>query len=566
MSVNDIQSNGRRLGAIDEHGYDTFWGCPQAGSSQRKGLNGVATFARKGLTEGAISRVFQDNSLDNEGRCIMTDHGDFVIFNVYVPFSGVDYVRLAYKMKLLKALRSAMQLQRTMGKHVILVGDMNITLRGIDCCQFSRVVNMEKEIEQFDTSKSSCFLSEEARVRVQYIWTTLQEAWLGVKSSLRNSRTVEKFPDGREQIRVISPSGKELRLGKKSSSVSLFDFNLEEYRVNDIDDCDGGHLARRANTLSVDEWREIFSKLAIGGCNLQEEDWRLVADVWGMPKHSPCSTEWLEKLLIEDDMIDSFGETHPYAHGRYTCWNQQENCRYSNEGARLDYILVDKKIWTFPRQKRHTLAGYTTKGIEHKEPQSLPNRTQIGLEHLAALNAATANMKFCEAPKDGGGLPEAVSEAYDEQFNCGNGNTIGKITDTLHSINTIYFLPYHVTSLSLNVSYRFLLLVYTPPEFSDHVAVQCIIQGTCVEHVIRSDLATKSCQPHLKQSLLTSFFSSGTSTMNGNHVQAESSIKDSSAILSLKSKHRNEPTETVTSKKQKILDERKRCFFQPKSK
>jgi exonuclease III len=57
----------------------------------------VATFARSGLTLAATATAFGDSSLDSEGRCIMTDHGSFVLFNVYVPYSGFEYVRLAYK-------------------------------------------------------------------------------------------------------------------------------------------------------------------------------------------------------------------------------------------------------------------------------------------------------------------------------------------------------------------------------------------------------------------------------------------------------------------------------------
>jgi len=121
VSAEELAAKARNLGALEE-GYDTFWAWPRprggAGGGQRKGLNGVCTFAQSGLTLGASSTVLGDSSLDCEGRCIMTDHGSFVLFNVYVPYSGLDYVRLAYKMKLLKALRAAMQKQRALGKHV----------------------------------------------------------------------------------------------------------------------------------------------------------------------------------------------------------------------------------------------------------------------------------------------------------------------------------------------------------------------------------------------------------------------------------------------------------------
>ena len=83
ISKEDLEMNALKLGALNEK-YDTFWAYMQLGSQQKKGLNGVATFSRKGRTVKATAQIFQESVLDSEGRCIMTDHGNFVIFNVYV--------------------------------------------------------------------------------------------------------------------------------------------------------------------------------------------------------------------------------------------------------------------------------------------------------------------------------------------------------------------------------------------------------------------------------------------------------------------------------------------------
>ena len=40
----------------------------------------MTTFARKGLTVAADANPLADASLDGEGRCLMTDHGGFVLF------------------------------------------------------------------------------------------------------------------------------------------------------------------------------------------------------------------------------------------------------------------------------------------------------------------------------------------------------------------------------------------------------------------------------------------------------------------------------------------------------
>ena len=68
-------------------------------SVHKTGYSGVATFckawcapcaAQRGLVGPSASHVAhlaadEIEALDQEGRCIMTDHGAFVLFNVYIP-------------------------------------------------------------------------------------------------------------------------------------------------------------------------------------------------------------------------------------------------------------------------------------------------------------------------------------------------------------------------------------------------------------------------------------------------------------------------------------------------
>jgi len=63
------------------------------------GLNGVATFVKKGRTVRASARELDGGGeLDREGRCLMTDHGAFCVFNVYIP-NAQGGNRLPYKQK-----------------------------------------------------------------------------------------------------------------------------------------------------------------------------------------------------------------------------------------------------------------------------------------------------------------------------------------------------------------------------------------------------------------------------------------------------------------------------------
>ena len=141
-----IAEKAREIGAILDD-YDTFWSYPKGEkgkAQQKRGLNGVATFAKKGLITKANSNVFGDPEFDNEGRCIMTDHGSFVIFNVYVPFSGENHIRLPYKIRFLNALQSVMRSQRDLGKMVVLLGDLNIAPRSIDICRDFRKLEIPR--------------------------------------------------------------------------------------------------------------------------------------------------------------------------------------------------------------------------------------------------------------------------------------------------------------------------------------------------------------------------------------------------------------------------------------
>lgn len=73
----------------------------------------------------------------------MTDHGSFVLFNVYVPNGGRTSEGLVNKMNVLNALRKAMDEQRREGKSVMLVGDMNAKIDKRDLYWRHRCLNVD---------------------------------------------------------------------------------------------------------------------------------------------------------------------------------------------------------------------------------------------------------------------------------------------------------------------------------------------------------------------------------------------------------------------------------------
>jgi exonuclease III len=145
--------------------YDCFFACPSpvpathgssssgsSGAQTRGGLNGVATFVRKGRTCKADSNPLDAGGrLDREGRCIMTDHGNFCVFNVYIP-NAAGGSRLAFKQQFQQALQAAMAKQRLLGKKCMLVGDFNLAYRPQD-------VHRDWRLLHLDTMLSSAALS-----------------------------------------------------------------------------------------------------------------------------------------------------------------------------------------------------------------------------------------------------------------------------------------------------------------------------------------------------------------------------------------------------------------------
>ncbi|KDO71209.1 hypothetical protein CISIN_1g0067572mg, partial [Citrus sinensis] len=136
-------------------GYESFFSCTRTSDKGRTGYSGVATFCRvkspfsstevalpvaaeegfTGLLETSGSKIMEgleDFSkdellkIDSEGRCVITDHGHFILFNVYGPRAdSEDTVRIQFKLQFFHVLQ---------GRRIFVVGDLNIAPAAIDRC------------------------------------------------------------------------------------------------------------------------------------------------------------------------------------------------------------------------------------------------------------------------------------------------------------------------------------------------------------------------------------------------------------------------------------------------
>ncbi|KAJ4783781.1 DNA-(Apurinic or apyrimidinic site) lyase 2 [Rhynchospora pubera] len=159
-------------------GYEAFVSCSRSSSKTRGGYSGVATFCRvtsafssqevalpvtaeegfTGLLEGpkisdkelpefsievplkieGFEEVITKEEilkLDSEGRCVITDHGHFVLFNIYGPRAEAeDKERIRFKLLFFKILQKRWEFLLNLGKRVVVVGDFNIAPFAIDRC------------------------------------------------------------------------------------------------------------------------------------------------------------------------------------------------------------------------------------------------------------------------------------------------------------------------------------------------------------------------------------------------------------------------------------------------
>lgn len=206
-----------------------------------------------------------------------------------------------------------------------------------------------------------------------------------------------------------------------------------------------------------------MAKLA--GIRWDDETRRLIGNEAGASRVSP-TRKWLRTMIDDEGMVDAFRYFYPLAQGRYTCWHQFTNRRYANEGARIDYTLVDRSLVT------HVLRG------DVESLRVCSDRDDSNSE-AAALAVATANNGFQPVSFQGGGIAEASQSTLDSQFG------------TPHTG-----------------------MIYTPPSFSDHIAVSLLLSDDCRSPDLvlnESDAATRKAQPHKTQKSIKSFFGSASS-------------------------------------------------------
>ncbi len=100
-------------------------------TSHRKGYSGVALYTRvapSAVTSGGLGQ----ERFDREGRLIVADYGDFLLYGGYFPNGRHDLARVPFKLEFSEAVLQHAERARRAGRGVVLCGDFNTAHRPID--------------------------------------------------------------------------------------------------------------------------------------------------------------------------------------------------------------------------------------------------------------------------------------------------------------------------------------------------------------------------------------------------------------------------------------------------
>lgn len=100
--------------------------------AEKKGYSGVSTWVKKGINfKHKIGLGLHE--YDSEGRTIITEFDDFILFNCYFPNGQRDHGRVPYKLSFSdEVVSQAMKLKKKTGKEVVITGDFNTAHHEID--------------------------------------------------------------------------------------------------------------------------------------------------------------------------------------------------------------------------------------------------------------------------------------------------------------------------------------------------------------------------------------------------------------------------------------------------
>ena len=106
--------------------YNAYWT-----SAEKKGYSGVATYTKLPII-GETEHGFGDHYLDHDGRTVITEFEQFVLFTIYFPNGKRGPEHVQRKIDFYNAFLTKAKEYEAKGKSVICIGDTNTAYQEID--------------------------------------------------------------------------------------------------------------------------------------------------------------------------------------------------------------------------------------------------------------------------------------------------------------------------------------------------------------------------------------------------------------------------------------------------
>ncbi|MGB5848395.1 MAG: exodeoxyribonuclease III, partial [Ignavibacteriaceae bacterium] len=110
---------------LNVNGYTSYFS-----SAERKGYSGTATYTK--LNPVKVLNGIGIEKFDSEGRFLVTEFDEFVLFNNYFPNGKAKQERLQYKMDFYETFLKHLKKLLKQDKKIVICGDVNTAHKEID--------------------------------------------------------------------------------------------------------------------------------------------------------------------------------------------------------------------------------------------------------------------------------------------------------------------------------------------------------------------------------------------------------------------------------------------------
>ena len=110
---------------LNVNGYTSYFS-----SAERKGYSGTATYTK--VNPVKVANGIGIKKFDSEGRFLITEFDEFILFNIYFPNGKAKKERLQYKMDFYEAFLKHLKKLLKQDKKIVICGDVNTAHKEID--------------------------------------------------------------------------------------------------------------------------------------------------------------------------------------------------------------------------------------------------------------------------------------------------------------------------------------------------------------------------------------------------------------------------------------------------